>query len=65
MDDAARLRRREEIAAEVFHIQKDEATAPLPAFLNWMTDWVIDVEEKLSVIDTELKKSNRRQGRGS
>jgi hypothetical protein len=47
MDDATRERRREEIAEEVFALA-EERGGHVGAFLDWLTDWVIETEELLA-----------------
>jgi hypothetical protein len=58
MDDAERDRRRQEFTAEIRRRQADLGhDSPLPAFLNLMTDRVIDLELEMERTIRELHEA--------
>lgn len=56
MNPAERERRLEDLGIKVEQNMKKHGLDPTPAFLNVISDFIVDTEERLGKIEQEIKK---------
>ena len=62
MDEAARSRRKEELAVEIKRRQEQEGDTLLTAWFNFLTDAIIDIEDRLITLERSVDYLKKQTG---
>ena len=62
MDEAARSRRKEELAVEIKRRQEQEGDTLLTSWFNFLTDAIIDIEDRLITLERSVDYLKKQTG---